>query len=264
MSKVTVVSALFDIERVDGRPWEEYLKWFDVFLQLKVPMVLYVSKDVEEFIKERRNHVLTDVNVQTVEEIPYYNLKDEIQDILDSDEYKENIEDPNRIECKQSMYSVIQYSKFPWLKDAVEKNPHDSDFFFWLDAGGSRFFGLYDLKKDYPSKEAVKSLEEMGESFLVQMNTEYYPDLSDAEELDLDYLYDNRSYVLGSMFGGHKNAIPKICDMVDDIFINEMIKKGNVNNEQIALGYLIKKYSDDFAIYSRTNGKHMAIFEEVS
>ena len=136
-------------------------------------MVLYVSKDVEEFIKERRNHVLTDVNVQTVEEIPYYNLKDEIQDILDSDEYKENIEDPNRIECKQSMYSVIQYSKFPWLKDAVEKNPHDSDFFFWLDAGGSRFFGLYDLKKDYPSKEAVKSLEEMGESFLVQMNTEY-------------------------------------------------------------------------------------------
>ena len=27
MSKVTIVSALFNIERVDGRPWEEYLKW---------------------------------------------------------------------------------------------------------------------------------------------------------------------------------------------------------------------------------------------
>ena len=103
----------------------------------------------------------------------------------------------------------------------------------------------------------------MGESFLVQMNTEYYPDLSDAEELDLDYLYDNRSYVLGSMFGGHKNAVPKVCDLVEDIFINEMINKGNVNNEQIALGYLIKKHSDDFAIYSRTNGKHMALFEEL-
>ena len=37
-NKVTVVSALFDIERVDGRPWEEYLKWFDEFLKLKVPM----------------------------------------------------------------------------------------------------------------------------------------------------------------------------------------------------------------------------------
>ena len=263
MSKVTIVSALFDIERVDGRPWEEYLKWFDEFLKLKTPMILFVSQDVAEFIGERRGDIPTDIIVQTVDEIPYYHLKDEIQGILDSDEYKENISDPDRIECKQAMYSVIQYSKFPWLKLAAEDNPHNSDYFFWLDAGGSRFFGIYDLKKEYPSKDAIKSLDEMGESFLVQMNTEYYPDLSDAKELDLDYLYDNRSYVLGSMFGGHKNVVPKVCDLVEDIFINEMINKGNVNNEQIALGYLIKKHSDDFAIYSRTNGKHMALFEEL-
>ena len=263
MSKVTVVSALFDIERVDGRPWEEYLKWFDEFLKLKVPMVLYVSQDVADFILDKRNDIPTAICVQTTDQIPYYHLKDEIQEILDTDEYKENISDPDRIECKQAMYSVIQYSKFPWLKQAVEDNPHNSDYFFWLDAGGSRFFGLYDLKKEYPSKEAVKSLEEMGESFLVQMNTEFYTDLAEAEELDLDYLYDNRSYVLGSMFGGHKNAVPKVCDMVEDIFLNEMIKKGNVNNEQIALGYLIKKYPDDFATYERTNGKHMDIFREL-
>ena len=263
MSKVTVVSALFDIERVDGRPWEEYLKWFDVFLKLKVPMVLYVSEDVAEFLVDKRNDIPTAVCVQTVDQIPYYHLKDEIQGILDSDEYQENISDPDRIECKQAMYSVIQYSKFPWLKLAAEDNPHNSDYFFWLDAGGSRFFGIYDLKKEYPSKDAVKSLDDMGESFLVQINTEYYPDLSDAEELDLDYLYDNRSYVLGSMFGGHKNSVPQVCDRVEDIFINEMINKGNVNNEQIALGYLIKKYPDEFSTYERTNGKHMALFEEL-
>ena len=264
MSKVTIVSALFDIERVDGRPWEEYLKWFDEFLKLKVPMILYVSQDVAEFIGEKRNDIPTDIIVQTVDEIPYYHLKDEIQDILDTDEYKKNISDPDRIECKQAMYSVIQYSKFPWLKKAAEMNTHNSDYFFWLDAGGSRFFGLYDLKKEYPSQEAMKSLKEMGESFLVQMNTEYYTDLSDAKELDLDYLYDNRSYVLGSMFGGHRNAIPKVCDMVEDIFINGMINRGNVNNEQIALGYLLKSRPDDFSTYERTNGKHLALFEELS
>ena len=176
MSKVTIVSALFDIERVDGRPWEEYLKWFEEFLKLKTPMILFVSEDVAEFIGEKRNDIPTEIVVQNVDQIPYYDLKDEIQGILDSDEYKENILDPDRIECKQSMYSVIQYSKFPWLKDAAAENPFNSDYFFWLDAGGSRFFGIYDLKKEYPSKEAVKSLEDMGESFLVQMNTEYYPD----------------------------------------------------------------------------------------
>ncbi len=79
-------------------------------------------------------------------------------------------------------------------------------------------------------------------------------------ELSLSYLFDNRSYVLGSLFGGHKNSVPKVCDMVEDILLNRMIKKGNVNNEQIALGYLVKKYPDEFSVYSRTNGEHMDIF----
>ncbi len=262
-NKVTIVSALFDIDRVDGRKWDNYLKWFDITLKLQVPMLLFVTQDMVEFIEERRGDLPTELVVEMVEDIPYYKYKDEIQDILDSDEYKENMSDPERIECKQAMYSVIQYSKFPWLKYAVEKNPHDSDFFFWLDAGGSRFFDNFDVTEPYPSKNALEALESMGESFIVQMNTEYYKDLSDADELGLDYLYDNRSYVLGSMFGGHKNSIPKVSDMVEDIFVNEMINKKNVNNEQIALGYLIKKYPDEFSIYERTNGKHMALFSEL-
>ena len=43
MKNVTFVSALFDIDRVDGRKWDQYLKWFDVTLKLRVPMVLSVS-----------------------------------------------------------------------------------------------------------------------------------------------------------------------------------------------------------------------------
>ena len=86
------------------------------------------------------------------------------KEILDSDEYKENISDPDRIECKQAMYSVINILSFHEL--AAADNPHNSDYFFWLDAGGSRFFGIYDLKKEYPSKDAVKSLDEMEKVFL--------------------------------------------------------------------------------------------------
>ena len=263
MNKVTIVSALFDIDRVDGRKWDEYLKWFDITLKLKVPMILFLTEDLKEFVEERRHEIPTHIVVQTVEDIPYYHLKDTIQEILDTDEYKEKMSDPNRIECKQSMYSVIQYSKFPWLTQAAQLDPYQSDYFIWLDAGGSRFFDGYDLTQEYPSKEALESLDAMGDSFLLQMNTEYYTDLSNATELPLDYLYDNRSYVLGSMFGGHKKAIFRVCDMVDDILMNEMIAKNSVNNEQIALGYLIKKYPDEFALYERTNGKHMDLFQEL-
>ena len=55
--------------------------------------------------------------------------------------------DPARIECKHAMYSIIQYSKFPWVKKAIELNPHDSDYFFWLDAGGSRLFDGFDISE---------------------------------------------------------------------------------------------------------------------
>ena len=260
MTKPTFVSALFNIDRVDGRKWDQYLKWFEETLKLQVPMVLFIEKDLQDFVDEKRGDLPTQTIYQTVEEIPYYHLKDQIQEILDSDEYKEKMSDTDRIECKQAMYSVIQYSKFPWLQQSIKLNPHKSDIFFWLDAGGSRFFNNFDLTEPYPGTAAMESLEEMGESFLIQMNCEYYRDLYEAKELDKSYLYDNRSYVLGSMFGGHKNSVPKVCDMVDNIFQQEMIANGNVNNEQIALGYLVKKYPDDFAVYTRTNGQHMDLF----
>tara|TARA_Y100001970_G_scaffold286180_1_gene407749 strand:+ start:281 stop:1102 length:822 start_codon:yes stop_codon:yes gene_type:complete len=271
--KVTLVSALFDINRVDGRKWEEYLKWFEITLKLRVPMVLFLDRDMQEFIDKRRGDLFskpeqkeylhTQTLYQTVEDIPYYGLKDQIQEILDSDQYKKDMADPERIECKQAMYPIIQYSKFPWLTKAAEMNPHKSDYFFWLDAGGSRFFEDYDLTQNYPSEEAKKALDEMGDSFLVQMNTEYYTDLANAKTLSTDYLYDNRSYVLGSMFGGHKKSLFRVCDMVHDVLMNDMLANNTINNEQIALGYLIKKYPDEFSLYERTNQKHMALFHEL-
>ena len=270
MSTVTFVSALFDINRVDGRKWEEYLKWFEITLKLRVPMVLFLDRDMQEYIDERRGdmfseneYLKTQTLYQTLEDIPYYGLKDQIQEILDSDQYKKDMSDPERIECKQAMYPIIQYSKFPWLTQAAAMNPHESDYFFWLDAGGSRFFEDYDLTQNYPSEEAKKALDEMGDSFLVQMNTEYYTDLANAKTLSTDYLYDNRSYVLGSMFGGHKKSLFRVCDMVHDVLMNDMIANNTINNEQIALGYLIKKYPDEFSLYERTNQKHMALFHEL-
>lgn len=270
LMKVTLVSALFDINRVDGRKWDEYLKWFEITLKLRVPMVLFLDRDMQEYIDERRGdmfsqneYLKTQTLYQTVEDIPYYELKDQIQEILDSDQYKKDMADPERIECKQAMYPIIQYSKFPWLTQAAAMNPHGSDYFFWLDAGGSRFFEDYDLTQNYPSEEAKKALDEMGDSFLVQMNTEYYTDLANAKTLTTDYLYDNRSYVLGSMFGGHKKSLFRVCDMVHDVLMNDMIANNTINNEQIALGYLIKKYPDEFSLYERTNQKHMALFHEL-
>ena len=66
---VTIVSALFNIERerMDGRDWDEYLKWFDVTLQLKCPMVLFITEDIKELVEEKRKGLPTEIIVQSVD-----------------------------------------------------------------------------------------------------------------------------------------------------------------------------------------------------
>jgi len=231
---------------------------------LKCPMVLFITEDLRKFVEERRTDIPTEIIVQSVEEIPYYYLKDQLDSIIESEEYQEKISDPDRIECQHSMYSIVQYSKFKWLQKTIEENPFNSKFFFWVDAGASRFFDGYDLSQDYPSINAVGALNEMGDKFLLQMNMEYYNDLANASTLSEEYLLDNRSYVLGSMFGGTTSSLLKVVSDVEDILLNKMIANGFVNNEQIALGYLVKQNQDDFEIYERYDEKHMSLFTELS
>lgn len=265
MKEVTIVTSLFNIERegMDGRSWEEYLKWFEKTLELKCSMVVFTTEDLIPFIEERRISIPTEIITHTLEEIPYYHLKDKLDTIVNSDEYKEKISDSNRIECNHSIYSIIQYSKFKWLERAIEENPFNSKFFFWLDAGGSRFFEDYNLTKEYPSSNAIEALEEMGDKFLIQMNMEYYEDLVNADALSEDYLLDNRSYILGSLFGGTEEAINKVSFDIENILTHKMIENEFVNNEQIALGYLVKQNPDDYEIYERYDGKHMSLFAEL-
>jgi hypothetical protein len=264
-TEFVIVSSLFNIRRegMDGRTWDEYLKWFDITLKLKCHMVLFISEDLREFVEERRRNIPTKIIVQSIEEMPYYNLKDQLDSIIQSKEYKEKISDPDRIECQHSMYSIVQYSKFKWLERSVEENVFNSKFFFWMDAGASRFFENFDLNIEYPSLNAIEALNGMGDKFLIQMNMEYYKDLANADTLSIEYLLDNRSYVLGSMFGGGKNSLLKVATDIENILLNQMIANGFVNNEQIALGYLVKQNPDDFEIFERYDGKHLALFAEL-
>ena len=47
---MTIVTALFNINRdkLDGRDWNTYLKWFSNFLKLKAPLIIFTSKDLNK------------------------------------------------------------------------------------------------------------------------------------------------------------------------------------------------------------------------
>lgn len=254
---VTLVTSLYDIGRskLDGRTWDEYLGWFSKTLKLKSPMVVFVDESLSDFVKQNRNGLPTKIVEEPIEKIPYYYLKDKMDSVIESEEYKSKIFDSNRIECKSSLYNIIQYSKFRWVKKTVDENYFQTDYFLWVDAGLSRFFYDINLNNSYPGENAVQSLMEIKDKVLIQVFLSYYPNLANSKELTEDYLIDNRSYIMGGMFGAGKESINKLCSIIDDTLV-KMIDNNIINNEQIVIGYLYKKHPELFVEFFNESHLH--------
>jgi hypothetical protein len=250
----TLITALYDINRKnngDGRSFDEYLSWFSETLKVKSPMVIFVEEYLVDFVKKHRKNLPTKIITQPLEEVPYYHLNYDIQQILEDNQFKLKISVPSRLECKMSLYNVIIFSKFLWVKKIVEENPFETEYFMWIDAGLSRFFDSHqiDINKSYPSESALESLLEVKDRVLIQSQLDFYPDLVNAKTYDDDYFWEARSWVMAGLWGGGSEVLSKFCNMVDDILRKKLIKRKLINNEQIVMAYLYKMNDEMFVAF---------------
>jgi hypothetical protein len=256
---VNITTALFDIKRDirgDGRSINQYLDWFDTTLSLECNMTIYTEPKFLDFIESRRSNESTKTICCDLENIPYYYLLNGIEKILGDSEYLNKIKDPNRIECKLPMYNIIQYSKFKWIKKSIELDDKKSDFYFWMDAGCSRFFGNNPIN-NWPDSSKIErgKLNIQG-----NINTQnIYGDL----EPNI-YKWDNNCILVGTLFGGDPETMEIIEGEIEKILINEMIGEGMVNNEQIALGILYKRNPDLFSVHLDPYSGHLPFFGHLS
>lgn len=257
--KIKIITALFDINRHDkgdGRKIEDYLDWFKDTLKLKCDFVIYTEDRFKEFVEDTRKDInyKTDIIIQKLEEIPFYKNRDRINSIISSEEYKLKVKDPNRIECYLPEYNVIQYSKFGWLKMAIEEN-NDYDYFLWMDAGCSRFFNGHDFDKDWPNSNLPI------DKLTIQGNSNY---VSNFDEMKPDqYIWDNNSMLVGTLFGGGKDVMIKVSNLIEDKF-NNLIDINCVNNEQFLLAIIAKINPELFNIIVRLDYTHLPIFKIIS
>lgn len=254
----TVVTALYDIGREkngDGRTIDEYLKWFLKTLHLNVPMVVYTEEKFKEFVIKNKPNNLKLI-IKPLNEIPYYKYNSKIISILNDQEYKSKIVDPNRIECNLSLYNIIQYSKFDWIVEAIKNKYFDTDYYFWMDAGCSRFFENVDITNSWPKNYDILNIDK----FNIQgnSNTIFYK----VKNVD-DYILDSNCILVGTLFGGSKNVCISIAEDIKKLF-EQYLEKNIVNNEQILLGQMFKKNPDRFNVYIELNGTHLPFFSKLS
>lgn len=246
----TLVTALYDINReeVDGRKFEQYIVWLDGTLKLKTNFVIFTEDKVAHFLPRKKN---IKIILSEPEEIPLFYLKDRIQAVINSNFFKQNMADLSRIECKTPLYNIIQYSKFEWLKYAINKNYFNSEYFFWIDAGCSRFFNELDTTKLFPNIDKVEK-----NKFLIQGNIN-----TSKISIDENYIWKSDCVLVGTFFGGNKNIVKEISEKTLTFLKSTMLGQNIINNEQIALAYVAAQNPEMFNIYIELNGQHLPILK---
>jgi hypothetical protein len=262
-SKVTIVTAFFDINREgrgDGRKISEYKEWIQKTLQLNCNLYVVTEEKFKDFfIENRPKQYPMEIKVMDFKDSYYYRYYDKMKEILENDYYKNKIKDPKRVECVLPEYNIIQYSKFHYLKLAIQDNPFKSDYFFWMDAGTSRFFLDVDISKPYPSENVTTYLNNNPNKFIIQkrQDLEYFP-------IDDNFIWKADNLLYGTMFGGDVTVINKISEYVEDILTNTMFSNMNVNNEQLALAIVWKTHNELFFLTNNSPHSHLILFKLLS
>lgn len=253
--KIKCVSALFDISREtlgDGRTMEQYLTWFEKTLKLNCDFVVFTEEKYHSFVQGVRlkSAYSTDIIIQKLESLPKYELLGQMSDIMKSEQYSQKMKDTARIECYLPEYNIIQYSKFDWLYDSHEKYK-EGDYFFWVDAGCSRFFDDHVLSRGWPDISKINA-----EKITIQCN-ENFIRMFDGMRPE-DYIWDNNCMLVGTMFGVPARLLQGVKDEINSI-LAEMLKHQCVNNEQIALAILAKKDMSHFDMKFFHTGGHLPL-----
>lgn len=262
MNDTVLITALYDINRhkynnqeLALKTLDDYLPWFKITLQLNCDMIIYTEEKIKDFIIQHRpKKYKTKIIVTKLKDVPYYKYKYRIETVLKSSDYKSKMKDLNRIECNLPEYTIIQYSKFEWLRNAIDINPFDNKYFFWIDAGCSRFFENFNLQNQFPGPKTSELLKNIEDKFFCQTRL----DINRTIKIP-NFFYTSHNLIYGTLFGGNKNIISFMADSVKYVF-EDLLKKNIVNNEQLVLAYIYDKCPNNFHIYMNTTNTHLPFF----
>jgi protein YibB len=243
MTNYTIVTAFFDIGRGEWNHYtrnnDKYLAQAKRMLTLQDNMVIYIEDKFIDFVKEHRKDLMdkTKIVPMKIEELYAYKWNEQIQAIMNSKEYRENLRNPNCPEVNYSLYNVIMWSKIPLVVKTATDNPFNTDHFVWLD------FGVYDhgLRDEFLGKQLFSTVPDR-----IKILCRSIPR---QEDLDINTFFkSNVNRLAGTMLTGHRDYFIKFNNcLIEEI--EYALSKNVVDCDQsfFAIAYL--KHPDLFELY---------------
>jgi len=208
---LTVVTGLWNIGR-PGRDFSHYIENFKKFLEIPVNMFIYIPKEYEYLVWEKRSKDNTYVKVHELEDIkniysPFWN---KTQEIRTNPEWHDQTGEYGWLkgspQASLEWYNPIVQSKMFLVNDVTLWNPFDTKYFIWLDAGITNTV----YEKYFSDNRALDKIIPYLETFLFLS----YPYEANDEIHGFNFNAMNRyagrkvEYVCrGGLFGGTKEII---------------------------------------------------------
>ena len=114
----------------------------------------------------------------------------------------------------------------------------------------------------HPSPKASKKASYLNNNpnkFIIQkrQDLEYFP-------IDETFIWKADNLLYGTMFGGEVDGINKISEHIESVLTDIMFANNNVNNEQLALAIVWKKYPELFFLTNNSPHSHLILFKLLS
>lgn len=230
---LTLVSGYYDLNRPD-RSAAHYMKWLTITLSLPYPLVFFCNNEMKPFILERRKSMLHMTTVITNEHFPLEDTLTTVKDIIQSPQFQQwrhSVIAVDDLQYKVPSYIPLIFSKFVWLKHAIELNKYNTNYFYWIDAGLGRFFTKM-------SKQAT------------QFSRPTVFDYLFPHKVTMQYIRNSslpiKDGIIGSadgafpagLFGGWKTTLVNMSDMVLDFYYTRLLQQRVLDNEQIAMAFV--------------------------
>jgi len=251
MNDFTLVTGLWDIKRGElkdfYRAFDHYLESFSKLLTLDFNMVIYVPKELEQFVHNKRDFTKTKIVVRELSDFrKSFDFFKEVQHIRENQSWNQRADWlANSPQAKLEYYNPIVMSKFFMLHDAKILDPFNSKYFFWIDAGLTNTVDIGSLQNmiklsSYMQKTKKKFLM-LSFPYINDNEVHGFESKAFAEFCDVE----RTEYVCrGGFFGGTKEQIHKFNFHYYD-YLKATLKKGLMGTEENILTILSHKLSNE-------------------
>jgi glycosyl transferase family 25 len=240
-SIITIVTCFYDLKKKSKIDTAKYYIWMKNFLNKPMNIIIYLDKDdmnVYDFIIECRKDYLnrTHIIFEKIEEWETYKY-------IDYWNYCHTIDSENSYHSPE-LYMLWNEKTF-FIKRAMQKNPFNSEWFFWTDIGCCRNDSDSEKFMSYPSYNKVinYSRNKIILSFIDEIKHYYYNLNSVGIPLVLQNISNDRACnpvngVQGGFFGGHMYGLNLWFNLYQDtlkLFMDNKVFGGKDQNLMITI-----------------------------